>query len=300
MLLFDAVVSIAAASTLRRHIALCVAGEPRDIGRVPKRILAAAADLQQLADLQRQHITVRVFASAHVRSELAHMAARYLRSMNATAMELYDAGPSECVQELNKPHSCQPDKRSCSFLMQFEGIRRSFALMEAYERSQGLRFDYVVRFRFDILCSGWDQLARVIHSPHPTFLGAARSWPSQRLGPLDFSDMAWISSRAAATPLMTAVDEYGTRGCGELMSSSLLRKRCDVLGRPQCTSKRGDLLGCKYFECILLVRLKAALPTTTFLNVAGNQSQRQWVCRKALPDVHSDAAISTRMLQNEY
>ena len=293
-------------------VAMCFSGQLRGADR----------RLGQLRDAKTGAAVlgrVRVFASVHVdRTEslspvgTATLAA-VVSALEPAAYEFYDSGAFACAERACPASNSGGgggdghQQHACTFLAQFTGVRRSFRLMLEDETRTGLTHALVVRFRFDVSCVNWAslpaaypallgsgagrQLGRGSSGGGPGaaeaaggyFLGASRATPRQQLSPFDWTDFAWVVTRAAAAAVFEAVEEHGPGGCGRLMRAPVLEAACAAAagnGTRQCEAAGGGrgggakgwggaaaaaestpLTRCKFYECIVNVRLRRLHPT---------------------------------------
>lgn len=231
---------LSSATTFDRHqVALCFSGKLRGanerLGELQE-VKAAAHKLWHTQVFASIHLDDSPAASSSTSTEEASRAvSQVVRTLVPAAWETYDSGDFTCA-----PRSCRDSSSggkvvttqavsdtACTFLIQFSGVRRSFRLMEEHELRTGMRFDMVVRFRFDISCINWQRLVPATYpllSP-PTagtlsplsssssssllwFLGSSRHSAAQQVSEYDWADFAWIVSRGLAETVFTSVEEF--------------------------------------------------------------------------------------------
>ena len=101
---------------------------------------------------------------------------------------------------------------SCTFLAQYAGVKRSYALMLEDEERTGVHHSVVVRFRFDIRCENWRNVLRV----HPELFAATAALP----GHMMMERGATSSSSSSSSSLLVLEHGDGPYGASSALSSS--------------------------------------------------------------------------------
>lgn len=164
-------------------------------GGAPLLNTVTARQLRQHLDGNGTPGPTNVFASLHHSGPTPATLIDGLRALSPAAYEIYSSGPFQCTPSLK----CKTmPARGCTFLVQFEGVRRAFRLMVAFEEQYNVRHAFVVRHRFDLLTNFRSAVPASYDFARawitPAFIGCRR--PSdQEVSTFDFDDKGWVCGR---------------------------------------------------------------------------------------------------------
>ena len=242
-----------APSPAMRSLAVCMSGQPRMFSSyVESHLLLLTTLNRSLA-----FASIALFVSLHSQVDAQLQAG--VKRLQPAALEFWHNTSSTCSTRCASTPNFTVGMRymRCSFFWQFSGVNRVWHLLKGYERQHSRSFGYILRLRPDIVCPtshlelllGTAQIFGASVDPlvHERFRGMTRQGSAADVSASRFSDMAWVSTRTVAESLMTVIEEFHG-GCGELLDPATLQSRCS------------EPINFMYYECILMVRLRAWHP----------------------------------------